>query len=262
MFRLFLGALLCVASACVMAAARDAEILILGTYHFSSPGKDLHNLRVDDVLAPARQKELQAVTEALARFSPTRVAVEWPANVVDERYPKFLAGTLPESRNEVVQIGFRLAKARGLDRVYGLDVPGEFPFEAVQSWAKAHDRMPDIDALMTGGEKETTLLTQMQEKSSIGGVLRYLNEPASIARNHSFYPAMLRMGAGEEQPGVALLSAWYTRNLAICARLLQLAQPADRVAVFFGQGHVYLLHQCIAESRGVRLVDALTYLTE
>ena len=42
-----------------------------------------------------------------------------------------------------------------------------------------------------------------------------------------------------------MLSAWYTRNLAICARLLQAIKPGDRVVVFYGQGHIYLLQQCL-----------------
>lgn len=79
----------------------------------------------------------------------------------------------------------------------------------------------------------------MQSAGTIGSILRYMNEPASIGRNHSFYPVMLRMGGGTDQPGVALLSAWYQRNLAICARLLQAVKPGERALVLYGQGHVY-----------------------
>jgi len=59
---------------------------------------------------------------------------------------------------------------------------------------------------------------------------------------------------------VNVLSAWYTRNLAICARLLQAIKPGDRVVVFYGQGHIYLLQQCLREQAGVQLVDPLSYL--
>ncbi len=33
--------------------------------------------------------------DALARFQRTEVMTEWPADLTAERYPKFLAGTLP-----------------------------------------------------------------------------------------------------------------------------------------------------------------------
>jgi hypothetical protein len=37
-----------------------------------------------------------------------------------------------------VQLGFRLAKAAGLQNVYGIDVDGDFPYDAVLDFAKAH----------------------------------------------------------------------------------------------------------------------------
>ena len=113
---------------------------------------------------------------------------------------------------------------------------------------------------MAFGAKEVAHISALQDKTSIGGVLRDLNADASIDRNHSFYPRMLTMGGGEEQPGVKLLAAWYERNLAICARLLQHVQPGDRVVAFYGQGHIYLLRQCLREQPSVQLVDPLSYL--
>jgi hypothetical protein len=255
------AALLCGGSALAADAART-QVMLVGTYHFSNPGQDLHNVKAVDVLAADRQREIGKVVTALAKFAPTRVAVEWPEKIVQERYPKFRDGTLPESRNEVVQLGFRLARERGLQSVHGLDVEGDFPFDAVATWAGNHGRKSEIDAVMAVGAKEVEHISALQERTSIGGVLRDLNSQASIDRNHSFYPPMLTMGSGDDQPGVKLLSAWYTRNLAICARLLQQVKPGDRVVVFYGQGHIYLLQQCLREQPSVQLVDPLSYLAD
>lgn len=249
-------------SALAADAAKTIQVMLVGTYHFSNPGQDLNNVKAVDVLAPQRQREIGKVVTSLAKFAPNKVAVEWPAQVVQERYPKFRDGQLQDSRNEVVQLGFRLARERGLQTVYGLDVEGDFPFEAVMAWAEKHGRKGEIDAAMAMGAKEVAHISSLQDKTSIGGVLRDMNMQASIARNHSFYPPMLTMGSGDDQPGVKLLSAWYERNLAICARLLQQVQPGDRVVVFYGQGHIYLLQQCLHEQSGVQLVDPLSYLAE
>src|SRR5262249_55992291 len=94
-------------------AAAAVQVMIVGTFHMSNPGHDLHNTTVDDVLAPQRQTEIGAIASSLKRFQPTQVMAEWPADAVAERYPKYLAGTLPPSRNEVVQLGFRLAQEPG-----------------------------------------------------------------------------------------------------------------------------------------------------
>jgi hypothetical protein len=244
----------------VRSADAPVQVMLVGTYHFSNPGKDLNNVKVDDVLTPKRQAEIEIVTKALAAFKPTRVGVEWPAPLVEERYARYLEGTLPESRNEVVQLGFRLARAQGLAKVSGLDVDGDFPFEDVQKWAKEHGRGGVIDDLLEMGRAETEALSRLQETATVGGVLRALNEPTSIRRNHSFYPPLLAMGAGDEQPGAKLLAAWYARNLGTCARLVQAARPGDRMVVFFGQGHIHLLAQCLKEQPDFQLVDPLAYL--
>ena len=38
------------------AEAKRAEVLVLGTYHMASPGHDVYNLQVDDVLASSRRE--------------------------------------------------------------------------------------------------------------------------------------------------------------------------------------------------------------
>src|SRR5580692_7164573 len=122
---------------CFLAARRAAsqapvQVMIVGTFHMANPGHDMHNLHADDVLAPGRQTELAAIATALDRFHPTKVAVEWPKGGVEEQYPQYLAGTLPPSRNEVVQLCFRLAKLARAQGAYGIDADGDFPYEPVQ----------------------------------------------------------------------------------------------------------------------------------
>lgn len=241
-------------------AAAPAQVMIVGTWHFSNPGQDLHNVESDDVLTPARQAELDAVVDALARFAPTRIAVEWPKALVDERYAAFRAGTLPESRNEVVQLGFRLASRLGLERVDGIDVDGEFPWEAVQQWAAAHGRSADLDALQARAGAITAQLSAKQRDHSIGAMLRWMNDPAQVRESQGFYTELLRYGAGDQQPGVTLNARWGERNLAICARLLQQLAPGDRVVVFYGAGHLHALQRCAIETPGVQWVDALDFL--
>ncbi|MGZ8364420.1 MAG: hypothetical protein ACXW3D_10455, partial [Caulobacteraceae bacterium] len=117
--------LLAVSFGCLGAqAAEPVRVMVVGTMHFSNPGADMHNVKVDDVLAPKRQAEIERVTAALLKFKPTIVATEWPEKIVAERYPKYADGTLAQSRNEMVQLGFRLGKAAGA-RVEGADADGD-----------------------------------------------------------------------------------------------------------------------------------------
>lgn len=245
----------------VMAHADDTvSVMIVGDFHMSNPGHDMHNVQVDDVLAPKRQAEIAAVTDALAKFKPTMVAAEWPADLTDQRYDAYLKGTLAPSHNEVVQLGFRLAKTMGLKSVAGIDVDGDFPYEAVMTYAQAHG----MQAVLDDGNAEIERMVKKQDallgSGTVGGSLRFLNDPAQADSGNGFYRTLLRFGGGSEQPGVEALTQWYKRNLAICANLVQRAKPGDRVVVFYGSGHSFLLRQCVREMPGYRLVEPNDYL--
>lgn len=235
------------------------QVMIVGDFHMSNPGRDLHNVSVDDMLSPGRQAQIAAVDAALGRFRPTVVAAEWEAQTVAERYPKYLAGTLPPSRNEVAQLGFRLAKASGA-RMIGVDVEGDFPYDAVDAFAKAHGQSGPLEA--AGGAVQVMVREQERRLATEGvaGALRYLNDPARLKGDNAFYRNTLKIGAGADQPGAALLTAWYQRNFRICANLIQAARPGDRMVVFYGSGHAFLLRQCIQETPGFALVEPNDYL--
>ena len=55
-------------------APSPAEVMVLGTFHFTGGGEDMINPEVDDFLAPARQAEIATVLDRLEAFAPTRIA--------------------------------------------------------------------------------------------------------------------------------------------------------------------------------------------
>ncbi|MGB4774115.1 MAG: hypothetical protein WBP45_02995 [Daejeonella sp.] len=55
---------------------KKAKLMILASYHMANPGADLMNMKADDVLAPNRQKELEELAKMIAKFKPTKIAVE------------------------------------------------------------------------------------------------------------------------------------------------------------------------------------------
>ncbi|MBQ0945607.1 hypothetical protein KAK07_19870 [Ideonella sp. 4Y16] len=262
MNRLLACALLLIA--CQAPAAEPVRVMVLGTFHFDNPGLDIANVQVDDVLQPRRQAELRALADSLARFQPTLVAVEQDADALPDRalpaYSRYLAGEGREDRNEILQIGYRLAQRAGLRRVVGIDTPGAFPFEAVQAWAGRHGRSADLDAEIAAIQARVNAMEAQQRTQTIGRVLHDMNRPEVIREDNGFYLRLLGYGAGAEQPGAALLGAWTARNLAICARLVQVARAGDRVVVVYGAGHSAALRQCVTDLPGWQLVEAVDYL--
>lgn len=257
---------LCVAACPALAADAPVQVMVLGTFHLDNPGQDVANIQVDDVTTPKRQAEVGAILDGLARYNPTVIAVEsqrrQPNSLLSERYPQFLAGTLPSSKSEVVQFGFRLAQRLHHPNVYAVDVEGDFPFDAVMAYAKKNGSDTAIGQQIQLIQGEIGQQSEFLKTHTLSALLRIHNDPLKIAHDNSFYVDMLRYGALDEQPGVALVAGWYTRNLNICARIVQTAKPGDRLLVIFGSGHAYLLRHCLGDLSNYKLVEPNDYLPQ
>lgn len=246
--------------ACAETPPAPIEVMVVSVFHMANPGHDLHDAKVDDVLTPGRQAEIAKLTDGLSAFHPNKIAVEWPSSLVGERFPKYLAGTLPPSRNEVVQLGFRLAKTAKTQAVYGIDADGDFPYDKVKTFADAHGMAPLLAAESARLDQDAGDEQRILGDQGVAATIRRLNEPSHLAADNGFYRTMLKFGAGTDQPGAELEAAWYHRNFLICANLLQIAKPGDRIVVFYGAGHGVLLRQCVTETPGFRLTEPNAFL--
>ena len=100
-------------------APGEVEVMLLGTYHFAGSDTDAIKGTSEDVLTPRRQEELEALTVRLAGWKPDQVAIEWPHDFADSthaRYERYVAAGTSTNRNEVYQVGFRLARRLGHER--------------------------------------------------------------------------------------------------------------------------------------------------
>ncbi|MDG2522820.1 DUF5694 domain-containing protein [Caulobacter segnis] len=243
-------------------AAKPVEVMVVGTFHMANPGADISNAKFEDVLSPKQQAGVVKTVDALAKFKPTRIAVEWPQKVTAERYAQYQQDGLKghrSERNEVVQLGYRLAKQTGA-AIEGVDVDGQFPYGPVMAYAEAHGQKPMLDAHRAKTDAEMKAREALFAKGGTSAVLRQMNTPAAIKADHDFYRQIGLIGGGDDQPGAALLTGWYERNFKICARMLQSAKPGDRIVVIYGAGHAHLLRQCVSETPGFKLVEPNAWL--
>ena len=129
-------------------AAQPAQVMLFGTFHFKDAGLDTVKVKDIDIFTEANQAYLEALTQSLQGFKPTRVLLEYsPENdeLVNERYREYLAGNYELGTNEIYQLGFRIAKLAGHERVYGFDYRGvEWEAEAMYEYAEQHDSPGDI----------------------------------------------------------------------------------------------------------------------
>jgi hypothetical protein len=226
--------------------AGKAQILVLGTYHMANPGRDVYNMQADDVRTPKRQQELAELTDVLAKFQPTKIAIEAdPDNkTIPTAFQDYLAGKHELSRNEIEQIGFRLAKQLGQKQLYPVNVEGEFPLQRVMDYAKAKDRSQELEKIMGSIGQTVTEEDAYVKSHTILESLRYMNSSSSVAAGNDFYMQMAGFGEDGDYAGPDLLADWYARNIRIHSNILKLiTSPSERILVVYGSGHLGWLEE-------------------
>lgn len=238
------------------AAQSKPEILIVGTYHMANPGRDVFNTAADDVLAPKRQEEIAELLAVLKGFRPTKVAIESTvySNTRKKQYADYLAGKYTLTRNEIDQVGFRLAKELGMKTVYPVDYDGDFPWQRLVNFAKATGRSQEFDGLVaemgaTVKQQETFLRSH-----TVLETLLYMNQDNRAALDLGFYYRLVHFGEPADYAGADLLASWYQRNMRIYSNIMNLIEsPAERILVIYGAGHLGWLRQAAENDPTVRL---------
>jgi hypothetical protein len=245
------------------------QVMVLGSWHFDNPGADLVNTESDDVLAPARQAELEALVRRLAVFQPTAIMVETESkqpDLLDTGYMAFAPEDLQTDRNEITQIAYRLAHELGIKRVYGVDTrEGEidfFPFDKVQAFeaAKGIDLTGPMIAQV---QVEAAEFSEAQKTGTISQLLALRNDPVQIKDMHNaFYYGLFELADATSQPGAQLNYGWYARNALTFGKIAATTEPGDRVIVLYGAGHAYWLRHFAESTPGFSLVEPADYLED
>lgn len=245
----------------------EVQVMLLGTYHFANPGRDAVKQDVDDVLTPQRQREIEDLVQRLARWEPDQIGVEWPFSFADSttaRYERFKAGTLEPSRNEVVQVGFRLAARLGHPAVYPIDQQMPIGNDSTRAvFARRPELKRASDSLMRGLQARADAEAVRMRRTTIVEHLREANTDDALHGGNSLgmFGTLLPAGDGENYGGPQVLAKWYERNIRMVHHLTRVLRPeTDRVLVIVGSGHVPPMRNILDESPHFCPVSPLPYL--
>jgi hypothetical protein len=237
------------------------QLLILGSYHMGNPGLDAVNVEADDVLAPHRQAEIEALNSSLLRFRPTKIAVEGDRSKTtwQDRYTQWLAGKYQLGRNEIEQIGMKVARAAGHQTIYPIDFPmlmSGLRYDEVE-----FKQRPSGPSSTTAPRKLTDEELRLRRLTLIEN-LRRMNEPTAIADGHRQYMDLLEPDSGDAALYAKsdLLTNWYKRNVRMMANVARMSSPGDRVLLIVGAGHLAILRDFALASPTFCLADTMSYL--
>ena len=205
--------------------AKKSTVMILGSTHLANPGIDVVNTKMDDVLAPKRQRELEQLVQMLKAFRPTKIALEQDEKThgaeTHRNYQGYLEGTHKLKRSEIDQIGFRLAKQMGHPKVYCVDYwpkqnpffPDGFDWDLIDypKFAETHDQkhlLPfgPTESKITKDEKGATWVEPEKYVPIIDMYIRD-NDPEGRRAEHQLYIQWIaRIGLNDQYPGANWLS--------------------------------------------------------
>ncbi len=249
----------------LLAGSRQpTKVLLLGTFHFAYPNLDAHktdSAHYIDVLSPARQQEMKELADVISRFKPTKVYIEsTKQSYHDSLYAAYKQGTYEAGRNEIFQLGYRVAGMMNLDKVYCVDA-GNYLSENYKknpelekmSGERGLDTLRDkywwqrYEQVYTAGDSLDKNFTLLES-------FLLMAEPITQRRMHGAYLTTGFNTAGNSGPDM-LSMWWYSRNLRIFNNILT-TKPAgeDRILVLFGNGHAPILRHCFEASPEFELV--------
>ena len=254
-------------------------LMILGSGHLANWGADRINFKMDDVLAPKRQVELQQLAEQLAQYKPTKIAVEaderWDTELQEE-YNGYLKGNFQLERHEIHQIGFRLAKEMGHSKVYCVDYFRDDPIVREDldhhlidwgTFAEANNQKhllsddEKIEGKIVQDEEGRTWIVPEKYEPLIDMYIR-MNQDEKIRKNIRDYLRIARIGLQDQYPGANWVAhSWYPRNLKTFVNLTRITESEDeRILLIIGAGHLGFLKQIVEDSEFYHLESPLEYL--
>ncbi len=242
------------------------EIFLLGTFHFRESKIDFFTKEAQD--------ELKQLIKRISRFSPDAVAVELAAgqqSAIDKSYAELklsdfddfekmktdilgnitMFGQIKPIRysDESVQVGYRLGKELGLERVYGID----------------EDIEMDGTLFMNPGPRVMSAIQSVMDleqghEDSVIAQYRITNTDEWSKRNQHIYMAVNAENSDGNYNGSMAVLTWYERNLKIFSNIQRIAERAKRIFVLYGAGHLQLLRDFINETDGMKLTDVYEYI--
>jgi len=249
---------------------KKSKVMILGTFHFNDGGNDAYKPKFSmDINSEKKQQEVQELLQILVKFNPTKVAIEsMPDRQTfhDSLYSEFLNNRYKPGKNEIYQVGYRLAKMMKHSQLYPIDAP-----------AREYNIEIDEDSLVLTNHQEkykdkiyNNLFFSIYEKENSLKIIL----PLKVISFYTNVPERLRLGLGHYlignikvsadgyYPGADGATAWWNRNLRIFSNILQLAAESneERIFVMIGAGHLQILRFLAMSCPEIEYIDAYDYL--
>lgn len=248
---------------------KPIKVYLLGTFHFAQTDSTY------DVLDEKHQKSIETLSDIILRTNPEKVFVERQPeyefqNQVGLRYAAYLRTDSLKGRNEIWQLGFRVARKAGHKKVYQCDHPGQYGkyFRATDNYAKDNGQLGFLEGTATGAvarQDELVNEDSIIQNSTLIEYLQWINSPEVMNTSHGSYLANYpQVGStdfynyddDDTLIGAELTADWYRRNIMIYTKIInQLDYSEDAIFLLIGADHIPIIKSLFAGNPHFEVVD-------
>lgn len=270
------------------------KIMLMGTYHFNNPAADEYNSTADDYLSEKRQRELRHVNNLLREFNPDKVFLECFSDEqawYDSLYqlgaafdPSVLKNNF--GRNEIFQIGFKLAQQLDHESIQCVDARGFWFGSSANTIAKKHqpssyakhnemmeNRIKTSNGFIKSHPIIDHLILENEPDKILAGHQPYISYRANVIdpeakekrigsmQEDDEIGQYFSIGVDNKYIGAELVAEWYKRNIIIFAKVIEQLDPKDkRLFLLFGSGHIRILRHLFKDHPDFEIVEVSEYL--
>lgn len=250
------------------------KVLLMGSFHFAQTDSSY------DVLNDQHQKSIEDLCKIIAKQKPAKIFVERQPeyefrNKIDSLYQIYVKKNQFPGKNEIYQVGFRLAKKLGHSKVYQCDHPGQYGryYRQVNEYAAANNQ----EAVLAGEKKgamirydELVNEDSIMQNSSLLDYLKWINSEKVMSTSHASYITnYTQIGStdfynyddDDTLIGAELTADWYRRNIMIYAKVInQVAYDEPSILILIGADHVPILEYLFETNPYFEVVAASEWL--
>jgi hypothetical protein len=219
------------------------EIILVGTYHFIQ----------DQEIILKKNLELKELVDYLAKYKPTKVALEWERSREDELNNDFHNPDENDPVNEIHQVGFRLARKLGHAKVYAANWTGEISSDDMSELNAAIQNLyPELQNTM---EEMFGKVPAVNLNTPILDSYKMLNNNQLTMELEEIYLSFIGVKNYKGRDiGIDFLTKWMERELMIFRNVMDVSDSEERILLIIGSDHLWMLRK-LFEGNGWRVIN-------
>lgn len=258
-----------------ISGSNTIKVYLLGTFHFNQTEPEYN------VLDKEKQESIEELCSLVAIQKPNKVFVERQPefefqNKIDSLYSNYVIDGKLNRKNEIFQIGFRLAKRLGHKKIYQCDNPGRYNYlmKTAMEYAKKNNQLPILVGEAVGTiERYDEIVNEdsIMQNNSLLHYMRWINSTQVMKTSHAFYITNLtQLGShdfynyddDDTLLGAQVVADWYRRNIMIYTKMINQVDYSSDKAIFLvmGSDHIPILEKLFNDNPNFEVIKNEVWL--